>query len=203
MPKIDKLTPEQEAMVVATRERFFTAATSTITDRAKAEAAIAIIVAPALKKYEVNWCSDLEQVKLWDSLSDSLSDSLWASLRASLSDSLWDSLRASLWDSLWDSLSDSLSDSLWDSLRASLRASLSDSLRASLSDSGWIAFYVLPQISGLVTYEPEQQSRLQAFADFAESAFALWVIPGHVIVLEKPKSVKVVDGKLVDISWDA
>ena len=187
MPKIDKLTPEQEAMVVATRERFFTAATSTITDRAKAEAAIAIIVAPALKKYEVNWCSDLEQVKLWDSLSDSLSDSLWASLRASLSDSLWDSLRASLWDSLWDSLSDSLSDSL----------------RASLSDSGWIAFYVLPQISGLVTYEPEQQSRLQAFADFAESAFALWVIPGHVIVLEKPKSVKVVDGKLVDISWDA
>ena len=203
MPKIDKLTPEQEAMVVATRERFFTAATSTITDRAKAEAAIAIIVAPALKKYEVNWCSDLEQVKLWDSLSDSLSDSLWASLRDSLSDSLWDSLRASLWDSLWDSLSDSLSDSLWDSLRASLRASLSDSLRASLSDSGWIAFYVLPQISGLVTYEPEQQSRLQAFADFAESAFALWVIPGHVIVLEKPKSVKVVDGKLVDISWDA
>ena len=179
MAKIEKLTPEQEAMVVATRERFFTAATSTITDRAKAEAAIAIIVAPALKKYEVNWCSDLEQVK---QLRASLSDSLRASLRASLSDSLSASLRDSLRDSLSASLWDSLSDSLW--------------------DSGWIAFYVLPQISGLVTYEPEQQSRLQAFADFAESAFALWVIPGHVIVLEKPKSVKVVDGKLVDISWD-
>ena len=187
MAKIEKLTPEQEAMVVATRERFFTAATSTITDRAKAEAAIAIIVAPALKKYEVNWCSDLEQVK---QLRASLSDSL----RASLSDSLRASLRASL--------SDSLSASLRDSLRDSLSASLWDSLSDSLWDSGWIAFYVLPQISGLVTYEPEQQSRLQAFADFAESAFALWVIPGHVIVLEKPKSVKVVDGKLVDISWD-
>ncbi len=123
-------------------------------------------------------------------------DSLRASrIRASLSDSL----RASLaWASLSDSLRASLSDSLWaslsDSLWASLWASLSDSLRA----SGWIAFYVLPQIAGLVTYEPEQQSRLQAFADFAESAFALWVIPGHVIVLEKPKSVKVVDGKLVE-----
>jgi hypothetical protein len=45
------------------------------------------------------------------------------------------------------------------------------------------------------------QSRLQAFADFAESAFAVWVIPGHIIVLEKPKNVKVVDGKLVGISW--
>jgi hypothetical protein len=197
--KISHLSPEQSALVTATRQRFFDAATSTVTDRSKAEAAVAIIVAPALVKYEIHWCANLAEAQ---SLSASLSDSLRASLSDSLWDSLWASLSASLWASLSASLWASLSASLWDSLRDSLWASLSASLWDSLRDSGWIAFYIFPQISGLATYEPALQSRLQAFVDFSESAFALWTIPGHVIILEKPQSVTVVDGKLVDISWE-
>jgi hypothetical protein len=145
--KIDHLTPKQQTQLIAVRQRFFEAATSTVTDRAKAEAAIAVIVEPALKQYEVHWCTSLQEA---------------ASLRASLSDSLW----ASLWD------------------------------------SGWLAFYIFPATAGLVAYETEQQKRLDAFVAFNESAFALWMLPGHVIALEKPKRVTITDGKLVELDWE-
>jgi hypothetical protein len=162
MSKITKLTPEQAQRVKQVRDETFSAVTSCVTNRDEAERAIALIVSPALTKYEVHWVySTSEGYSLSDSLWASLSDSLWASLSdslwASLSDSLWASLRAllsvslraSLRDSLWASLSDSLwdslraslwaslRDSLWDSLSDSLRASLRASLRDSLSDSFW------------------------------------------------------------------
>ena len=88
---------------------------------------------------------------------------------------------------------------------SALRDSLCDSLRDSLCDSlwssGWVAFYLAPVRAGILALDPDKFSRLEAFANFGESAFALWVLPGHVIVLEKPKYVSVIDGRLVDISW--
>ena len=243
---IETLTVEQQEIIVATRDQMFSAATSTTTDREKAISAVAVIVAPAMSKYEVHfvnnpqdaaslidslrdslidslrdslWDSLIDSLRdsLWDSLWDSLRDSLWGSLRDSLLDSLWDSLRDSLWDSLrdslWGSLRDSLLDSLWDSLRdslwgslrASLRASLSASLRGSLLDSLWgsgrNAFYVAPIRAGIVSVDENIRARIEAFVSFAESAFAMWVIPGHVIVLAKPKRTVVTDGKLVDVEW--
>jgi hypothetical protein len=45
------------------------------------------------------------------------------------------------------------------------------------------------------------RQRLDAFVEFAGSAFALWILPGHVVVLEKPTRVVVTDGGLVDIGW--
>ena len=215
---IETLTVEQQEIIVATRDQMFSAATSTTTDREKAISAVAVIVAPAMSKYEVHFVNNPQDAaslidSLRDSLIDSLRDSLWDSLidslRDSLWDSLWDSLRDSLWgslrDSLLDSLWDSLRDSLWGSLRASLRASLSASLRGSLLDSLWgsgrNAFYVAPIRAGIVSVDENIRARIEAFVSFAESAFAMWVIPGHVIVLAKPKRTVVTDGKLVDVEW--
>jgi hypothetical protein len=41
-----------------------------------------------------------------------------------------------------------------------------------------------------------------AFRALLRYAFALWVIPGHVIILRKPSTVTVTDGKLIDVSWE-
>ena len=179
---IETLTVEQQEIIVATRDQMFSAATSTTTDREKAISAVAVIVAPAMSKYEVHFVNNPQDA---------------ASLIDSLRDSLIDSLRDSLWDSLIDSLRDSLLGSLWDSLRDSLW----DSLRDSLWGSGRNAFYVAPIRAGIVSVDENIRARIEAFVSFAESAFAMWVIPGHVIVLAKPKRTVVTDGKLVDVEW--
>ena len=183
---IETLTVEQQEIIVATRDQMFSAATSTTTDREKAISAVAVIVAPAMSKYEVHFVNNPQDA---------------ASLIDSLRDSLIDSLRDSLWDSLIDSLRDSLWDSLWDSLRDSLWGSLRDSLLDSLWGSGRNAFYVAPIRAGIVSVDENIRARIEAFVSFAESAFAMWVIPGHVIVLAKPKRTVVTDGKLVDVEW--
>ena len=95
----------------------------------------------------------------------------------------------------WASLSDSLSDSLW----ASLRASLSDSLWASLRASGWVAYWVAAvRITG---HAGADVDRLEAYVALAQSAFAVWVMPGHVILCAKPTAAVVTDGRLVAVEW--
>ena len=176
-----------------------------------------------MREYEEAQTSLKDSLKasLSASLSDSLRASLWDSLkdslRASLSASLSDSLRASLWDSLWNSLRASLSDSLraslWDSLWNSLRASLSDSLRASLWDSLWYSlWYSLWDSDWLCWYSyavdvlgiecsDEHRELLSLHNKVATSCFAMWIIPGKVILCERPESVKIDDGRLVELTW--
>jgi hypothetical protein len=203
---INNLTPKQSAKFTEVRERMFHAATSTITDRERAERAVRVIAAPALDQYDIHWCSTLDcaqelQLSLKDSLRNSLRYSLWYSLWHSLHDSLRYSLRSSLQDSLRSSLQDSFWSSLPDALRYSLRVSLQDSVWDSFWDSVWIAYYVALFEMGLMSNIPEIQARLDAFAEFAESAFAIWASPGHVILLEKPKHVTCLGGKLTYLSW--
>jgi len=213
-------TTVHKELISEVRAEFFGYATSVVTDRAAAEAATAIIVAPSLKTYEVHWvASPMAGASLWDSLRDSLWDSLGASLWDSLMSSLWNSLMSSLWNSLrsslWNSLRSSLGASLGASLRDSLRSSLSDELSSSLSDelrsslwnslwdslwdSGWVAYWTCAV--RLTSHTGPDVERLHAFADLARHAFALWVLPGHVIICEKPTAVEVRDGKLSDIQW--
>ena len=199
---INKLTAEQEQALIEYRAAAFRAATSTEpADRPRAEATVRKLTRIAGVKVDgVVWvltpqagaaeCASL-RASLSDSLRASLSDSLWASL----SDSLWASLRASLRASLWASLSDSLSDSLW----ASLWASLSDSLWASLWDSGWLAFYGYG--ARLVEYAPEAAEKLRLHQEIAGACFAMWIMPGTVILCERPATVEIVNGKLVGLTW--
>ena len=141
------------------------------------------------------------RASLGASLRDSLRDSLWASLGASLRDSL----RDSLWDSLWASLRDSLRASLRDSLRASLRDSLWDSLWASLGaslwDSGWLAYYSYGVEFLGVSCGNRERELLRLHNEIAASCFALWIVPGMVILCERPATVEVVDGRLVGLTW--
>jgi hypothetical protein len=146
---------------------------------------------------------------LRDSLGDSLGDSLWDSLgdslRDSLGDSLWDSLGDSLRDSLGDSLGDSLRDSLGDSLRDSLGDSLWDSLWDSLGDSlwdtGWLAFYSFCAEELNIKIDELTREKLRLHNEIAASCFAFWIVPGTIILCERPSRIEITNGKLVGIEW--
>jgi len=87
--------------------------------------------------------------------------------------------------------------SLWDSLWASLRASLWDSLW----DTGWTAFYAAGRDVLGVEYDPKQAEILRLHEEIGASCFALWIVPGTVILCERPSKCEVVDGRLVGIEW--
>ena len=163
--RIEKLTPEQEARLVAWRAEWFAIGSSTDpTDRPRAERAItgmysrigktrprfihtdspatAALAIFVLKK----WATDPEirntlgsslESSLRSSLGSSLESSLWSSLESSLRSSLGSSLWSSLESSLWSSLWSSLGSSLGSSLRSSLGSSLESSLGSSLRSSLW------------------------------------------------------------------
>jgi len=81
--------------------------------------------------------SDIELLKVWDSVwdsvRDSVRDSVWYSVWASVRDSVWDPVWDSVRDSVWASVRDSVWDPVWDSVRDSVRDSVWDSVR----DSVW------------------------------------------------------------------
>jgi hypothetical protein len=190
------------------RERYFRQAVSTEpADRPRAEAAARKMAEIAgIKISCVEWVYSPKQ---WDSLWDSLRDSLMASLRdsllASLGASLWDSLRDSLWDSLrdslWDSLMASLRDSLWDSLWDSLLNSLRDSLMDSLWDTGWLAFYSFCVDELKIKIDESTREKLRLHNEIAASCFALWIVPGTIILCERPSRIEITDGNVVDIEF--
>jgi hypothetical protein len=177
------------------------------------------------QEYKQGWA--LLQGPLWVSLKGSLQDSLLDSLRGSLEDSLWTSLEGSLWNSLWKSLQGSLEDSLWDSLWSSLQASLWSflwdslwkSLQGSMEGSLWASLWNSLHVSlwnslrdagrttfyrfcgELVGYSPECQEKLQLYQQLLDSCFACWVLPGKIILCERPAAVDVQDGKLIGVTW--
>ncbi|MHB1910383.1 MAG: hypothetical protein ACYCQJ_16175, partial [Nitrososphaerales archaeon] len=90
---------------------------------------------------------ELNLLREWDSVGDSV----WASVRDSVGDSVWASVRASVRDSVGDSVGDSVRASVWASVRDSVWASVRDSVWASVGDSVWASFYayygtLFPQI---------------------------------------------------------
>jgi hypothetical protein len=90
-----------------------------------------------LKKWASLWDSIWVSVcdSIWDSLCDSvwggviIRDSIWVSVCDSILDSVCDSIWASLCDSVWggvlDSVRNSIRDSIWDSVRDSVEAYIS------------------------------------------------------------------------------
>ena len=185
---IEKLTKVQGKKLAEHYKRFFGMATSTApADRPRAEAAARRMAEiGGVKVGRVVWVASPDE-------GASACGRGWASLR--------DSLRDSLCDSLCDSLWDSLRDSLWASLRGSLCDSLWASLCDSLWDSGWLAFYAFPRDVLQVKYAPKDEERLRLHEEIGASAFALWIVPGAVILCERPAKCKVVDGRLVGIEW--
>jgi hypothetical protein len=95
----------------------------------------------------------------------------------------------------------SLRSSLESSLESSLRSSLRSSLESSLWDSGWLCYYVYAREVGGVEYDPKFNALLDLHCEIAASCFALWIVPGAVILCERPAAVEVTDGRLVGITW--
>ncbi len=72
---------------------------------------------------------DIENLKKWASVGDSV----WASVGDSVWDSVWSSVGASVWASVGDSVRASVGDSVGDSVWASVRVYVNDSLYAYIS----------------------------------------------------------------------
>jgi len=194
------MTTEQTAQVAAIRDRFFVMATSTEpADRPRAEAAARRMAEiEGVKVGRVVWVASPQDGGVawreqWKSLRASLWESLWKSLEASLEASLWEFLEASIWTSL--------GDSLWRSPPDSLRALLAISVSASLRDSAWTAFYAAGSEVFGVEYAPDAAEKLALHVEITSACFALWLVPGTVILCERPATVEIVDGRLVGLTW--
>ena len=188
--KTEKLTEKQQVELEEYRNEIFQQVVSTRTDKEKAEKYALRLIDGVIESPEIHWVKNPQEAKkLYDSLWGSLSDSLWSSL--------WGSLWGSLESSLWDSLRDSLESSLWDSLRDSLWGSMWNSL----CDSRWIAFYRFPEKIGLVKYPEKYSNMLKCYEKLLQSCFAIYAVPGHVILVENPSQVTIKEGKLINIQF--
>ena len=72
---------------------------------------------------------------------------------------------------------------------------------ASLWDTGWLAYYSYAVEELGIKIDEKARELLYLHNEIAASCFAIWIVPGALILCERPSSVEVRDGKLVDIEW--
>ena len=140
MSRIDRLTPEQAALLPEYRDKWRRYGLSADpADRAMCESGITLAYKLAkLTPPRVVWTPS----PLTSGITRAIlaRPEVWAYVRASVRDSVRDSVGASVWDSVWASVGASVRDSVWDSVWASVR----DSVGASgygQHDANWIGFY--------------------------------------------------------------
>jgi hypothetical protein len=175
-----KLTKKQKAKVTEYKNKYFNQAISIDrADKPRAEAAAQKLAEiGGVKNPKIIWVSSPDEK---DTICESLSATLWDSLRSSLRDPLWDSLRSSLRDPLWDSLR----DPLWDSLR----------------DSGWLCYYTYVVEMLKIKCDNKTLELLNLHNEIASSCFAIWITPNSIILCDRPTSVTIEDGNVVDMKW--
>jgi hypothetical protein len=90
------------------------------------------------RKSEVS-IQEMQWLKEWDSVRDSVWESVWDSMRnsvwESVRNSVWESVRNSVWESMWESVWESVRDSVRDSVWESVWKSVWDSVRNSVWES--------------------------------------------------------------------
>ena len=185
--KLERLTPDQEALLPAVRDEWIAIGLDTRpSDRPAAERGVAEMyrrggLEPPTR---IVWCGSplsmaLTRAMVLDRAKGR--DSVWDSVR----DSVWDSVRDSVWDSVWDSVRDSVGDSVWDSVGASVGASVWASVWDSVGgqhDSNWLAHFDFFQRIGLT----RQTEKLAGLWQLARAAG--WALPHERIcwVSERP-----------------
>jgi hypothetical protein len=181
---ITELTKKQEAKVTEYKNKYFNQAISTDrADRPRAEAAARRLAEiGGIKNPKIIWVSSLDE-------------------RDTICKSPYATLRNSLWDSLINSLRSSLNHSLRDSLRDSLIDSFIDSLLGSLCDSGWLCFYTYAVEILKIKCDDNTLELLKLHNEIASSCFAIWITPESVILCDRPTSVTIEDGQVVDMKW--
>src|SRR5574341_849905 len=220
LKKIDALTPEQEAALVAYRDEWLAHGRSCApADRAATEATLASMYIALGEQPPIFWWCDgpavgsLVRTLLRANLWANLGDNLWANLR----DNLWDNLganlganfRANLWDNLWANiranlranLGANLRDNLRDNLGSNLRDNLEDNLGDNLywwlwgqHDAAWPAFCAWPDVALRPMHTDDHRARLAWWLTLSRSCGWWHPYRGVVFVCERPAR-QAVDGQ--------
>jgi len=138
MQKLEKLTPDQDKLMLQVRDEWMSLAfkeNNKGIDKKMFEEGIAWLYNDLLKKptpkviYCESWLSCLLTISVLKNMSSK--DAAKIKIGASVRDSVWASVRDSVWASVWASVGDSVGASVG----ASVRASVGASVRASVWDS--------------------------------------------------------------------
>ena len=150
MAKLEKLTKEQEELMLTIRDKwmdFIFSCKNTEIDKEKCiegvnfiyklsgkkSPEILFVDSPMGMQYAYHLINNLNSDKMGASMRDSVKDSVRTSVRTSVKDSLGDSVWNSVGNSVRASVEDSVGDSVWNSVRDSVR----DSVEDSVGDSVW------------------------------------------------------------------
>jgi hypothetical protein len=142
--KLEKLTPEQEKIMIEIRDEWINIAFSDLSkgiDRPMFEEGVKWLYVDLLKKpmpkviYCDSWLSCLLTISILKNLPRSGRKNF--KLGASVQDSVWASVQDSVWASVEASVRDSVGDSVRNSVGASVEASVRDSVWDSVGDSVW------------------------------------------------------------------
>ena len=202
MEKITKLTAEQDQKINEYRDRFFRMATSTKPgdkERAK-EAALRLAEIEGFENCEVKFIKIPNRSIPMHGSQDNFIDN-------SLSNSIIDSLRVYSGDLLSSSLVTTLSDSIRYYLRESLEyhynlwTYIQYSTWSLWVDTGWVAYYsfIIEELG--IKHSDEPRKLFSLYRELSDNCSAIWIIPGTIIICEKPISVEIEDGKLISIEW--
>lgn len=206
--KIDELTYEQTKLIAEYRDWYFKQATSIEpADRPRAEkAALRMAEIAGMKVDKMQWvispvdfslCSEPPRSSLGNTFWDSIGNYISTSLMAPFSTQLRTSISAALNAPIGASLSELFRFSLW----CELSSWLNESLKPALNDIGWLAYY--SYIVNIMKIECDDLTRekLQLHNDVTSSCFALWITPEVLVLCDRPLSVKIVNDKLVGLTW--
>lgn len=209
------LTKEQEASLRLFGARIFDLATSTGPanhDRAE-KAARRMAEIAGVQVDEVIWVASPERGA---AAYDDAWGQAWAGLKTKLDERLEQVFRSVIRARLVDSLGQSgsidhyvlgaaLMQSLAPCVSFNLKSNVRDSTRHcvwdGLWDSFWLGLWAFPMLHMGIEYEPEFVEKLKLFLEIAESCFALWIVPGKIILCERPDLVEFADEKLSAIAW--
>ena len=153
--RIERLTPEQEAMLPVTRDKWLTIGLSTEPgDHAVAEQAIrdAYHVAGLEPPSLVLWLSSplhgavagamlASEPKKFAQVRAQVGDQVGAQVRAQVGDQVWDQVGAQVGaqvrDQVWDQVWDQVGDQVWDQVGAQVRDQVGAQVRAQVRDQVW------------------------------------------------------------------
>jgi len=210
--KLEKLTPEQERLMLEVRDEWINLALKENTkgiNKPLFEDGIEWLYKNLLGKpkpkvvYCDSWLSCLITINVFKKLShkqiEKLGASVGDSVRASVGDSVWasvgDSVRASVWDSVWASVRASVRASVGDSVRASVWDSVKGDLKAEFnnyssyngfSNYGWVSFYdFFERINVLDNFKLKQYKKL-----IKSNCFNAYEYENYVFAIQPPTVIK-------------
>ena len=207
--KLSALTMPQQTQLSQMREEFFAWATSTKTDREAAEEAVASLVSLDLEPgYKVTWVTnpragrDLTESLLatYTPISIYPGHTLWNDICSTARQYIDGQLLIDLDSMILNPLRKNLTNHGKFSLHHELHEVGRRRVHDCLSSPGYIARYKFYETLG-TQYSPKTAERLNGSVGVLKSAFALWVLPGQVILCDKPTLVNVEKDCVVSMNF--